>query len=193
MKKFLFILGFIISAAFTPAYAAPVTFTISGGEGNLIRFESKAPLETVVGKTDVVSGMVSFEPENLSAGVSARVEVDASSLKTGNRIRDGHMRNNYLETDQFPVISFVMDSVPLTGELPENGAFRGDVRGDFTCHGVTREITVPVAVTRSGSEILIEGNFEVKLSDYGIKRPKFLIMKLDEVQRITVKIRGVVR
>jgi polyisoprenoid-binding protein YceI len=193
MRHFPPALGFIILAAITSAYAVPVTFAVTGGEGNLIRFESKAPLETVVGKTDRVSGIVSFDPEDLSAGVSARVEVDAASLKTGNKIRDGHMRNNYLETDQFPVISFVMDSAPLSGALPENGTYRGDVEGDFTCHGVTRKITVPVTVTRSGDEILMEGNFEVKLSDYDIKRPKFLIMKLDEVQRITVKIRGVVQ
>ncbi len=193
MKHLSATLGLIILAALTSVHAEPVTFTVAGGEGNLIRFESKAPLETVVGKTDRVTGVISLDPDDLSAGVSARIEVDAAFLKTGNKIRDGHMRNNYLETDRYPVILFVMDSVPLPGTLAGDGSFQGVIRGDFTCHGVTREIAVPVVVTRTGNEISIEGNFEVKLSDYDIKRPKFLIMKLDEVQRITVQIRGEAR
>ena len=47
--------------------------------------------------------------------------------------------------------------------------------------------------TESGQEIHVVARFEIKLSDYEIPRPQFLIMKLDEVQRITVDIRGVVK
>jgi polyisoprenoid-binding protein YceI len=175
--------------------AESLTFSIKGGEGNQIRFESKAPLETIIGKTDQVSGSITVDLQNLEAGVSADIVVNAASIKTGNKIRDGHMRGNHLHTDQHPNIQFRFDNLSLKGALVPNVTLKCQVTGEFSLHGVTKNITVPSEVTLkevgAGKELHIVANFEVKLADYEIPRPQFLIMKLDEVQRITVDIQGV--
>ena len=63
------------------------------------------------------------------------------------------------------------------------------VEGTFELHGVARRIQVPAEVTWSNeggvSQVHIVSKFNVKLSDFEIPRPQFLVMKLDEVQRIT--------
>jgi len=177
------------------AAAQPITFTVSGGEGNRIQFESKAPLETVTGTTDQVSGTISLDPADLGSGVSASVSVDAASIKTGNGIRDGHMRNNHLQTKEFPEIKFTLNNFALDGALPPGVAKTYTVAGEFTLHGVTRTISVPVEVTYIPSDtekkVRVVGHFGVSLTEYNIPRPQFLIMRLDDMQKITVDFWGV--
>ena len=74
MKRILF--GLMVTVcAFTLAQAEPMAFRVTGGEGNLIRLESKAPLETIVGVTDQVSGTIMLDPADLTSGVSAAISV----------------------------------------------------------------------------------------------------------------------
>lgn len=175
--------------------AQPVTFTVSGGEGNLIQFQSQAPLETVTGTTDSVSGTIILDPANLATGVTASIVVDAASIKTGNGMRDGHMRNNHLEVSKYPEIKFSGQS-DVAGSLPPGAPQKFTVLGEFVLHGVTRTISVPVEVTysESGAEkkLHVMGNFSVGLSEYNIPRPQF-VMRLDEVQQITVDFWGVAK
>lgn len=179
------------------AAAQSFTFTVSGGEGNLIQFESKAPLETVTGTTDKVSGTMTLDPADLGAGVSAAISVEAASIKTGNGIRDGHMRDNHLQVKEHPEIKFTLNNFALDGALPPGVAKTYTVAGEFSLHGVTRTISVPVEVTYIPSEaekkIRVVGHFSVSLADYNIPRPQFLIMRLDDVQRITVDFWGVAK
>ena len=186
---------FIIAGLFFTAYAEPITFKVSPGEDNLIRFESKAPLETIVGTTNAVSGEITLDPADLTTGIKVVISVDAASLKTGNKIRDSHMRKNHLQTEQFPAIEFKIDAVVLEGGVVDKLPRSFTITGDFKLHGVTRTIQVPVEATyfESGAEkkVHVKGGFEVKLSDYEIARPQFLIMKLDEIQRIQLDFWGV--
>lgn len=189
--KWIFLL--IVPAA--AAQADPITFKISEGGGNLIQFESKAPLETITGVTDQVEGTITLDPLNLADGVSALIVVDAASLKTGNKIRDGHMRDNHLHTDQFPKITFALSNLTLEGALQDNVPRDFQVVGDFFLHGVINTIAVPVQVTwiqkETERKLHVQGAFSVALSDHRIPRPQFLVMKLDEVQKITVDFWGV--
>ncbi|MBU0518918.1 YceI family protein [bacterium] len=195
MKYMMMVLGWGALFLAFAVQAEPMTFTVTGGGDNLVQFESKAPLEKIVGTTDQITGSLTCDPADLSSGVTASISVAAASLKTGNKIRDGHMRDNHLDTDQYPNIEFKMANIPLTGQLTEGSTVKTTARGDFTCHGVTHTIDVATEVTltksASGQEVHVLATFQMKLSDYNIPRPQFLIMKLDEVQRITVDFRGV--
>jgi polyisoprenoid-binding protein YceI len=176
------------------AQAAPITFTVSGGEGNLIKFESKAPLETVTGTTSKVTGTITVDPTDLGAGVSAMISVDAASIKTGNGIRDGHMRDNHLHAKDHPEIRFSLNNFALDGALQSGVAKACTVVGEFSLHGVTKTISVPVEVTymelEGQKKMRVVGSFSVTLSEYNIPRPQFLVMRLDEVQKITIDFWG---
>jgi polyisoprenoid-binding protein YceI len=171
------------------------TFQIrSGQDNNRVIFVSKAPLETVEGRTDRISGSVTADLSDLSAGVDVRVEVDLRTIETGNKRRDGHMRDNHLETETYPLATFhamEVSGAPADGIAP-GGSAKFDLTGDFTLHGVTRRITVPVEVdyriADGAGSITVTADFQIELDDYQIERPKFLIMKLDKTQRINLQI-----
>ncbi len=179
-----------LAALSAAAAAAPADFQIlPGAEGNQISFVSKAPLETVEGKTDQVAGSVVVDPADLAAGCRVEVTVDLASLDTGIGKRNQHMRENHLETERFPQAGFRADSLsgaPVALIAGAPAAFT--LVGDFSLHGVTRRIAVPVTVTLSadGMALAVSAAFTVKLADYAIARPQFLVMKLDELQRVSV-------
>lgn len=161
-----------------------------GMEGNAVKFESRAPLETFEGKTDQVHGLLQIDPAHLADSIGVQVEVDLASLDTGIDLRNRHMRENHLETDKFP--QAVFHGANLEGPLPPALAPGETVKllalGRFDLHGVSRRIQILTELTyletEAGPRLHIQGRFQVNLDDYKIHRPTFLVMKLDKTQRI---------
>jgi polyisoprenoid-binding protein YceI len=189
--------GWILTALLTAATLAAgspraETFVITPGEvGCEVRFVSKAPLETVEGKTAQIAGRLDADLSDLAAGVTLSVEVDLASLDTGIALRNRHMRENHLHVEQYPKAVFKAGRVldpPAQGLRPGvETTFR--LEGELILHGVTRPLTAPItARLREDGGLEIATTFELRLADFSIPRPKFLVMKLDEVQHINVRL-----
>jgi len=189
----LFALVILALSPLRAAYAE--TFQIEPKEeGTLVKFRSEAPIESFEGKTKEVKGHITVDLSDLSDSADVYVEVPLATLDTGIGLRNKHMRENHLETEKYPDAVFEGSRVvdPPSGGLEPDSTYRFEMQGDFSLHGVTREITVPIEATYSrgdGTEILrIETEFDVRLADYDISRPSFLFMQLDEVQHVTVNL-----
>lgn len=171
------------------------TFYISGApESDSVIFASDAKLEFIEGTTNSIIGVINFDPANPHAPVSGRLRVQAATLKTGNSTRDEHMRERHLHTVQFPHIEFVLKSASgLPTPLSSASANSLRISGDFTLHGKTLPITAPATVELLPSTdtlnqaILVTASFEIKLDDYGVPRPKVLLLKLAETIKIRVR------
>ncbi|MBK6765628.1 MAG: YceI family protein [bacterium] len=170
------------------ACLADDTFTVTRDAAeNLVTFTSDAPLEEIVGKTNAVTGYVTLS----SGGGSGEIHVDLASLDTGMSLRNKHMRDNHLETERFPEAVFSLSSLSLpTGTLQPGTRTQVTVTGMLALHGVTKSISPTTYFTpsASGDELTIEAEFSVLLQDSSITRPEFLIMKVAEDQRISVKL-----
>lgn len=171
----------------TPVFAD--TWVISPGGGEIV-FVSKAPMETIVGKSDQVSGTITLDPARVVDSVSVHIEINMASLDTGKEKRNRHMRENHLETEKYPTAVFdgatVVQPRGVTLETEKEIAF--DVVGTLDLHGVKRRLSAKVKVKRtSDGSLEFEAKFPIILSDYEISRPKFLFLKLNETQDVTVK------
>lgn len=170
---------------------------VPGGDDVGIRFESKAPLESFGGETSALSGFIVVNPTDLSDSIDIRLDIALDSLDTGIPLRDRHMRENHLETDRFPLAQFVSRTLvePHADRLLDGRELFFEVEGELTLHGVTRKVVLPVNVTRGEtdekSELIITSDFNLKLSDYNISRPKFLVMKLNDVQYVQLSVRAI--
>ncbi|MBC8366521.1 YceI family protein [bacterium] len=174
--------------------ASAEEFFIEAGEENSLTFYSKAPMESFEGSTDQIVGKVSADLADLSAGVLVEVQVDMASMDTGMKLRNKHMCENHLETEEFPQAVFRAERVlkaPSSPLLPGGNADFVLV-GTMTLHGITREIEAPVSVrcieTDGQLSLQISSSFQITLSDYEIKRPKFLVLKLNETQDVEIKL-----
>ncbi len=164
-----------------------------GAETTRIRFESKATLESFTGETRQAEGSLWLDPDALSDSITMVVTVDLATLDTGIGLRNDHMRNNHLHTDRYP--EAVFRGARLLGEIPARLApgetVRLEVAGRLDLHGIERPVRMRAQVRREEHEgrtrLWLQGRFDVKLSDFAIPRPKFLMLKVSDTQKIEVR------
>lgn len=186
------ILAAVLALIFASTVTAAKQYEVLAGEkGNRVVFVSKAPVESFEGKTGQVSGRFDIDPIQLRDSVQIRIEVDLASLDTGIGLRNKHMRENHLETDRFPKAVFTAGRIlsSSTPSLAEGQSARVRLAGLMSLHGVTRgvEYEVDLRMDQVG-DLTVMSEFTVKLSDYEIKRPKFLVMKLADEQVVRVSL-----
>ncbi len=164
-----------------PPLQAPGTprlvYHLEEGQGQ-VRFDAKAFMHDFTGKTSQVRGMIRLaDPERLTEG-EACIRVEAASLDTNNSTRDDTMRKDHLETARFPTIAFLLKS--LEGITPQPGGWEFAAKGTLSLHGVSREILLPIRARKAGDEIRMTGEVPLKMTDYGIRIPKFLLFAVED-------------
>lgn len=103
-----------------------------------VGFKVRYLVGRVSGSFGKFSGSVVVD-EKVPAQSKVEFTVDAASVNTNNEARDKHLRTaDFFDVEKFPTLSFKSVAVKevAKGKL--------EVTGDFTLHGVTKRITVPV-------------------------------------------------
>jgi len=157
------------------------TFNFEDPKGrNQATFFSETPLEDVTGTTNSISGKVSFDPANFAKTLKGKITVKVTSINTGIELRNTHMKSaNWLNAEKYPDITFDIFSVSDVKHAGDN-KLEFKVKGNFTFHGVTKEITVDAEAAyleendqtqkRTPGDLLgVRAKFNVKLSDYGVE------------------------
>ncbi|MGH7416762.1 MAG: YceI family protein, partial [Candidatus Rokuibacteriota bacterium] len=137
------------------------------------------------GRTGEITGTVTVRErvEGYAADVTARI--DARTIRTGSGLRDGQMRSaQFLHTDEFPFITF---RGAVAAEAPEGSRFKGLLRGRLTIKDVTRTVEVPMEITVADGAYLAHGEVVVRITEFGIPIPRFLIFVAEDP--VTVKLR----
>jgi polyisoprenoid-binding protein YceI len=153
-RSFIAISAALLLAVTAVPAASAASYTIDPGHSSAMFKVRHFGVSNVYGAFWNVGGTVSYDPENPEAS-SISVSIAADSLDTNSERRDGHISSpDFLDAKQFPVITFESTSVKDAGD----GEFH--VTGDFTLHGVTKEMTVKAnlvgaaAHPRSGSNMI---------------------------------------
>jgi polyisoprenoid-binding protein YceI len=184
------------------AIAKPITFKIGDDKKrDVVSFTSDAPIELIVGNTHDIDGTVTLD-DSLDLNkkpLEATFNVNLASIDTGIPLRNEHMRDNFLQTKQFPKATFVLKSLQKPVVLKPGVKTRLIATGDFTLHGKTVKKVVPVDVTyfkkcaateakMPGCDLLqINAQFPVAfVKDHGVQRPEIVFQKLSDT--VDVKI-----
>jgi polyisoprenoid-binding protein YceI len=132
-------------------------------EGSTVTFKIKNFGILVNGSFTGLDGQISFDPNHLSAA-SFDVSIDASSIHTGNDMRDNHLREEeYFDVKNFPRIHFISTQVSGSGV---NGGFQVD--GKLTIKNTTKEISFPFTATAVGGDYLFKGGFKMNRKDFNV-------------------------
>jgi polyisoprenoid-binding protein YceI len=126
-----------------------------------------------VGRTSEVTG--GFTLTDGASGLQATdiaVEVDLTTLKSDDDRRDGRLRDQGLETAQFPTATFKSAGPIAVPDSARSGTeVTIDVRGDLTIHGVTKQVTIPIKARVDGDTIQLVGSLTFPLTDFAINKP----------------------
>jgi len=125
-------------------------------------------MSKVTGKLPGVSGVVNIDKANPAAS-NVDVTIKTAAIDTGEPDRDKHLRSaDFFDAEKYPEITFKSTKVVPSGKKDVY-----DVTGDFTMHGVTKQITIPVEVLgwqtmKQGERVGFSLATTVNRKDYGI-------------------------
>ena len=167
---------------------------------NQITFFSTTPLEDINGTVNAIPGNVSFDIANFAKTVKGKIIVKVASMNTGIELRNSHLKGaNWLNEKKFPEIIFELKYVENAKQTADN-KIEFKAKGNFTLHGVTKEITSDVEAVyldeneqtqkRSPGDLLgLRTKFKVSLSDYDVDNA-VVGKKVADTIEVTVNIVG---
>jgi polyisoprenoid-binding protein YceI len=156
----------LLSAAAPPLLGDTETFAFDKAH-TLIGFRVRHVLTKVEGRFKGFDGAIWIDRANPSAS-KVELTIQAASIDTGVDARDNDLRSpNYFDVAKYPTISF------KSSRIEAKGNDQYDVTGEFSMHGVTKTIRVPVKALGFGRMGKTEkAGFEIALpinrKDYGI-------------------------
>jgi polyisoprenoid-binding protein YceI len=146
---------------------------------NQATFFSTTPLEDVTGISNAISGKVTFDVSDINT-LTGTISIPVASLDTGIELRNEHLASpNWMDAEGYPDIIFKIKGVSDV-KVEADNKLSAKVTGDFTAHGVTKEVLADVTMTylveseqtkkRAPGDLLgVQASFNVNLSDYDIE------------------------
>lgn len=165
--------------------AKKVTFDNRVG-ANQIVFTSSAPLEDIEGSASDIGGSITLDPANIEA-TTGKIVVKVASMQTGIQKRDSHLMSEpWLNQEKYPQITFDIKELKNVQRVSgDNGkaVVKAIAVGDFTLHGVTKRMEVPVTITyiresqktkerAPGDFVMVQGDFSIALKDFKVEGTK---------------------
>ena len=156
----------VLTLVSAPLFAELQKFTFDRNH-SLVGFRIRHFVTRVEGRFRDFEGAIWIDREKPSA---SRVEptIQAASIDTGVENRDKHLRSaDFFDAEKYPTITFKSTTIEPKG----NDAY--SVTGNFTMHGVTRPMIVPV---RHGGFVNLgkvekagfEATFLINRKDFGV-------------------------
>ena len=183
IRIFLLAYGLLV---YSPMRAVGQEYHVDRDADNEVRFISRAPFDEFEGVTDRIDGYVLLDGPRLQEGAPQEaqlyLEVDLGSLDTGIGLRNRQMRDHYLEVEKFPY-AFLEATIERV-EVDDDGVFHVTAHGVLNIHGVEREMDVPCDVSERGQGYRVRCTFNTRLSDFDIKIPKLMFLKLANEVRL---------
>lgn len=149
------------------------TFDYESATGSFVGFRIDEELVGIggiqaVGRTGEVTGELVIDGSEVTVATFA---ADMASITTNDRRRDNKVAEA-LEVGSFPEASFTLGApIPLGAGAATGEARQATATGEFTLHGVTRSVTVPIDAQLVDGTVVVVGSFEVALADYDLEVP----------------------
>lgn len=166
-------------AANAPTVASEVAGSWAVGKGTQARYKVDDTVmgqtQEVVGTTPDVSGAMTIV-DNTVAAVKIVVNMQTVSCKC----QHDSKYHDMLDTDVYPTSMFELTKpIALPALPPEGQVINAPVTGNFTIHGVTRQVDFTVAALRQAGRIAVNGSIPIRFEDYNIENPSGPFAGLD--------------
>jgi polyisoprenoid-binding protein YceI len=172
------------SSSAAPSSASPASGTGVDGDwqvaaGSVAGYRVRERLANLpaesdaVGRTSDVTGSITVAADGDGAQLTAgQLDVDTTTIASDENRRDNRLRNEGLQTDQYPTASFTVTQ-PVEVPATALSGSPADVTlvGDLTLHGVTKSVQIPAQAQMADGRIQVAGSVSFPLSDFGITPP----------------------
>lgn len=160
---------------------------------NSVQWLVESRLEPIAGSANGISGDLVIDTKTPSAS-RGKIIIATASMKAPVDLMTDHLRGNgWLDAAKYPTIEFTLKK--LSKVKRKGDEVTAVATGDFSLHGVTKEITVPVQtlLIKGGSTdrthgavkgdlVRIRAEFKVKRSDFNISKGTPTFMVADDIE-----------
>ncbi len=141
-----------------------------------------------IGKTQQISGTIVGKTDGTIVSSESKFVVNLASLQSDRSQRDGFLRGNVLQTNQYPEATFVpTQQTGATFPLPTSGQTTFKLTGDLTIRNVTKSVTWQVDCQGQGTEGLCHATTSFTFEYFGLTPPRVPIV-LSVVDNITLEL-----
>jgi polyisoprenoid-binding protein YceI len=166
---------------------------VINGEPSEARYVVEEELATVgantaIGRTNAFIGQILLDSDAMPASCS-RFDVDMRTLVSDSSRRDNFLRGNTLQSDQYPIATFILRAVEgldsaLTGEEQTFTLI-----GDLVFRGQTQLVAWEATAALEGEELAGSAFIEFDMTDFNIEKPIVgSVVSIDDTVRLEVDI-----
>ena len=164
MRHLKFSIIALFALAFASAAMAADVYTIDPAHSSATFTVRHMMISTVPGRFSGITGTINYDEKDITKS-SVEATIKTATISTDNDYRDKDLKSaNYFDVEKYPEITFKSTKVEKRGDQLV-------AIGDFTMHGVTKQIELPFEINKATHPgIAIGATAELKLSrkDYGI-------------------------
>ena len=136
---------------------------------SFISYDGKHPAHNWTGISKEIQGTFELNKEDLTQS-KVDLFVPVFSFDSKNANRDSNMLD-VVEEYYYPYVRFISSKI----EKVDDGF---NVVGSLSFHGITKEFTIPVSLIQDDKRIVVESDFSIMLTDFKIRRPSLLTIKI---------------
>ena len=123
-------------------------------------------VSTVVGRFTDVEGTIMYD-ENDPSKSKVDAVIKTASVNTDNNMRDGDLKNNFLEVEKYPEMKFSSTKVEKRGD-------QWIATGPLTMKDVTKTVEIPFEITKAntqfGPAVGVSADFKINRNDYHVQK-----------------------
>lgn len=140
-----------------------------------IRLEGVAQQETIIAESKSLEGKLDLGTRKFNF----RQSLSRFSFSQG-ELQKKDAEEKYWEVDKYPYATFkgvIINEI----DFSKDGDYEVTAKGTFSMHGVENEAKISVKLKIIDGSIAVHATYKIYLSDYNIKIPRLVVLKVSEV------------
>lgn len=172
MKRLLFVLLLLLAQ---PIFAQGRLSATSGE----VRLNASTPLEDINAVNTQISAALDASTGEIAVLLLIR------EFEFRKRLMQEHFNENYMESDKYPRAT-IKGTLGATLQLADGASETFNLSGALDIHGVTRDVEIPVLISRQGDNYTLSCDFIVESEAHEIEVPRMLFKKIAREVQVTV-------
>ncbi len=153
--------------------------------------ELKNLYKLAVGITHAVNGEFAIDRANIANSKIGQIVVDLSQLRSDERSRDGAIRQEFLESNRYPLAKLTdAAAIGLPNRPYKNGeTLHFLIKGNLLIRKSTRETTFHATATLTDGMLVASAYADILLTDFDISPPNFFgSLRVNNEMRIVLNL-----
>ena len=174
MKTIYTILGFLFLTITSQAQGKYLT-----KQGD-ISFSSNTPVEDIEAENNQVLSVLNTKDGTIGIAILMKSFMFEKSLM------QEHFNENYVESDKYPKATF--KGTIQDYNTYKTGTHKVLIHGDLMIHGVTKKVEINATLTKEKQQILLNGTFPIKITDFKIEIPSAVTNNIANTVDVSFKL-----